>query len=375
MGPTYGNNFLLAFDYKLPPLSKPVKKILHIHSSRTDQSFLSFKKLSQLYPHAEFIILKKVGVDFPHFGIKNIKEITFCDDKMPLDFHLSEDGKYLKKANIDLVFFCVNDDIRLDAIDASIAVNYNNILKFVDDIQLYDWACIVDNQFCVYYPYQIEINRTKSSWDLANCKVDLPFTMLSVGEKHALFDLAANGPANGAIVNIGIYLGGSSIILAKASKSKSREKVHSFDLKIHDQSQDYYLKNDVDDWINPQEMDSVKAAKNWTRKKDNPIRLLFIDGDHSFDGCKNDIVYWAKSLAPDGVIAVHDYGNIAVESKYSEVVKAVYETIISGEEFYDFKRVDTLFIARKKNKPSETTTTIDAKNGLDYVQEKVGNLD
>ena len=329
-----------------------------------------------MYPHAEFILLKKVGVDFPHYGIKNIKEITFDDNKLPLDFYLSENGQYLKKANIDLVFFCANHDIRLDSIDGSITANYNNILKFADDIQLYDWTCIVDNQFCIYYPYQIEINRTTNSWDIGNYKVELPHTMLSIGEKQALFDLAANGPASGAIVNIGVYLGGSSIILDKGSKSKNREKVHSFDLKIHEQSQDYYLKNDVADWIISQELDSVEAAKNWPSKKDNPIRLLFIDGDHSFDGCKNDIVYWAKSLAPDGIIAVHDYGNVSAGSKYSEVVKAVYDTIISCEEFYDFKRVDTLFFARKKNKPLNSTTTIDAEDNISYArdQEKVGHF-
>ena len=45
MTPEYGKNFLLSFDYKLPPLSKPVKQILYIHSSQTDQSFLSLKKI------------------------------------------------------------------------------------------------------------------------------------------------------------------------------------------------------------------------------------------------------------------------------------------------------------------------------------------
>ena len=159
MQPEYGDNFLLAFDYKLPPISKPIKKILYIHSSRMNQSFLSLKRTTQLYPDAEFFILKRSGITFPNCGLKSIKEITFNGDKLPLNFHLTENGQVLKEANIDLVFFCANYNIKLNSLDASITINYNNILRFTEDIQLYDWTCIIDNQFCIYYPYQIEIDK------------------------------------------------------------------------------------------------------------------------------------------------------------------------------------------------------------------------
>lgn len=349
------DNFLLAFDYKLPPMSKPVKKILFIHSSRTEQSFLSFKRVSQIYPSAEFFLLKNRGVEFPHCGLENAKELAF-DGSLPPDFHLSEGGRFLKNADIDLIFFCVNSEIRPAFPDPPISFRYGNIFKFLNNLELLDWACIVDNRFCVYYPHQIGIQSASEllrtdPLELGNIKMELPFTMLFEEEKQALFDLAGNGTSRGAIVNIGTYLGGSSIILAAASKAKNREKVHSFDLKIHEQSQGFYAKNGVDDWIVPREMDSVEAAKNWLDEKKGPIRLLFIDGDHSLDGCRNDIIHWTKSLAPDGIIAVHDYGNIGLGAEFSEVVRAVYETVVSSSEFHDFKRVDTLFYARKKAGP------------------------
>jgi predicted O-methyltransferase YrrM len=347
MGPKYGSNFLLAFDYELPPINKTIKKILFIHSSKDEQSQLSFKRVTQLYPDADFFILKKEGIEFPHYGVKNVKEVTYKQNKLPNEFHLSANGQFLKNANIDLVFFCANHDIRLDALDISISLTYDNILKFVSEIKLYDWTCIVDNEFCVYYPYQIENDRSSNEYELKGEMVELPHTMLTADEKKTLFELAANGPSSGEIVNIGIYLGGSSIILAKASKSKNREKVHSFDISIRDSSQEYYLKNDVADWVIPQELESVAAAKDWSYKNNQPIRLLFVDGDHSYEGCKNDILFWSKELVPDGVVAVHDYGNIQ-GGKFSEVVKAVYDTIISSGEFYDFKRTDTLFFAKKK---------------------------
>lgn len=48
--------------------------------------------------------------------------------------------------------------------------------------------------------------------------------------------------------------------------------------------------------------DSVEFAKTW----DKPIDVLFIDGDHSYEGCKKDIEAWFPHLVPNGVALFHD---------------------------------------------------------------------
>lgn len=35
--------------------------------------------------------------------------------------------------------------------------------------------------------------------------------------------------------------------------------------------------------------------------------LVFIDGDHSYEGCKGDIEAWLPNIKPGGLIAIHDY--------------------------------------------------------------------
>lgn len=35
--------------------------------------------------------------------------------------------------------------------------------------------------------------------------------------------------------------------------------------------------------------------------------LVFIDGDHSYEGCSGDIQAWLPNIKPGGIIAVHDY--------------------------------------------------------------------
>lgn len=49
--------------------------------------------------------------------------------------------------------------------------------------------------------------------------------------------------------------------------------------------------------------DSVAVGKRWTRQVD----LVFIDGDHSYEGCAADITIWWPHVAPGGVLVVHDY--------------------------------------------------------------------
>lgn len=38
-----------------------------------------------------------------------------------------------------------------------------------------------------------------------------------------------------------------------------------------------------------------------------PVDMVFIDGDHSYEGCKGDIEAWLPNIKPGGILAVHDY--------------------------------------------------------------------
>lgn len=62
--------------------------------------------------------------------------------------------------------------------------------------------------------------------------------------------------------------------------------------------------------------DSVLAAQAF---EDDSCSLVFIDGDHSFEGCLRDINAWLPKVKPGGLLAGHDY-----ESTYPGVVAAVH---------------------------------------------------
>lgn len=71
--------------------------------------------------------------------------------------------------------------------------------------------------------------------------------------------------------------------------------------------------------------DSVDVAEKW----DQPIDVLFIDGDHSYEGCKRDIDAWYPHMKKNGVMLFHD-----CDETSPGVVQAV-EEFVKNNKFKD----------------------------------------
>ena len=52
--------------------------------------------------------------------------------------------------------------------------------------------------------------------------------------------------------------------------------------------------------------DSVEMAN---QVPDGSLALVYIDGDHSYEGCLRDIMAWFPKLGPGAVMGFHDYEN------------------------------------------------------------------
>lgn len=62
--------------------------------------------------------------------------------------------------------------------------------------------------------------------------------------------------------------------------------------------------------------DSIEISKSWNRK----IDVLFIDGDHTYEGCKADIEAWHLHMKKGSVMLFHD-----CDESSPDVVQAVNE--------------------------------------------------
>jgi len=83
---------------------------------------------------------------------------------------------------------------------------------------------------------------------------------------------------------------------------------------------------------------------------DKPLGLdaVFVDGDHTREGCGGDIEVWLPHLKPGGVIAIHDYKKVDAYSKEHPDVHITPELI--GAEIKPYpgvdKAVDDLLLGR-----------------------------
>jgi predicted O-methyltransferase YrrM len=145
-----------------------------------------------------------------------------------------------------------------------------------------------------------------------------------------LYLLARDLPPGGVILEIGSYKGLATTTLAFGARDGGHEGVHTVDPHTGDlqalkaagaellPSEDDFKRNlarsGVADHVVSYTMTSDELATRW---EDRPIRLLFIDGWHSYDGAGSDIHNWAPLVVPSGVVVVDDYHN------YPEVERAV----------------------------------------------------
>jgi len=158
---------------------------------------------------------------------------------------------------------------------------------------------------------------------------------------YTLMVLAEQGPGVGEIVEVGSFKGKSTCWLARGTKRARREKVtavdgftgspeHQVGMPCEDkdiaESGSTYavfqenLKNlGVNDYVTPIVASSEEAVRGWNK----PIRLLFIDADHSYEASKLDFELWSPFVVEGGLIAFHDIGGWpGVTRFYQEMLSA-----------------------------------------------------
>lgn len=126
--------------------------------------------------------------------------------------------------------------------------------------------------------------------DLNELLKDAPQGAFSEYDAEVLINELQKVPEGGTYVEIGVDKGRS---LWVARQIDSSLKVYGVDIQEDPRIEGTtFYQND-----------SVVIARDW---KNGPIDLLFIDGDHSYEGCKRDIEAWFTHMKPHGVILFHD---------------------------------------------------------------------
>ena len=188
---------------------------------------------------------------------------------------------------------------------------------------------------------------------------------LSEDEAITLFDTARALPnERPVIVEIGSWLGKSSLVLAKGLKGKKDPLLHCIDpfnadgdsyssevysgqaAKLNQSLKDRFIDNmrshGVLDRIEVMEGYSFDFADTFNKE----IDFLFIDGNHDLEVVMKDYELWSPLIKVGGLIAFHDVVSDPNEEPPGPRI-VVESRIMNNPSWVDVKQVDSLLIARK----------------------------
>lgn len=91
--------------------------------------------------------------------------------------------------------------------------------------------------------------------------------------------------------------------------------------------------------------DSKDIGKTWP----DLVDMVFVDGDHSYEGCRGDIEAWGPHVRTGGVIAIHDYDALhrGDGTWYDPIVRAVDDTLSADPRWQEIGRATTTIAFRR----------------------------
>src|SRR2546423_7388276 len=179
----------------------------------------------------------------------------------------------------------------------------------------------------------------RSASDEAWAPVRVAPGFLTEREARFLALAAACTPARGVIVEIGSFKGKATVGLASIAARYHLGKVvavdphtapSSTDPGLGDQASSFedfqhtVARAGLTDHVEVHRKFSHQLATDWNRR----IRLLWIDGDHTYPGAKQDLDLFAPHLATGGVVALHD-----VLHNFAGPIRVFVEDVLGSDRY------------------------------------------
>lgn len=155
------------------------------------------------------------------------------------------------------------------------------------------------------------------------------------GEVELLHELALSLPMGARIINIGAGAGTSALAFLE---TRADLRLTTIDARLEPSplgglgSEEVVLREAGywgDHRYRQVHGDSKTVGRLWGELGGDLIDLVFIDGDHSYEGCRGDIEAWAPWVRKGGYIVLHDHGN----QIWGDVTRATEDTLDKDPQF------------------------------------------
>lgn len=182
---------------------------------------------------------------------------------------------------------------------------------------------------------------------------------LSSREATGLYKVAQELPKNAVVVEIGSWQGKSTFCILSGLKSGKVYAIDPFNASGgEDWNEGEYqqkatgidlletFKSNVGKFIRAGKVEIRQGFSNQFSDEFGQIDFLFIDGDHSINGCLEDYNLYSSKVVKGGFIAFHDYDPNRPELGPTHVISEVIE---KEEKFFFWGRFDSLWVGRRVN--------------------------
>jgi predicted O-methyltransferase YrrM len=184
-----------------------------------------------------------------------------------------------------------------------------------------------------------------------------PRTMHSPGEAATLARLAA--PAR-CVVELGVYEGSSAVVLCHALGAGA--ELHLVDPFVDSSGASLRAGAGASRWATRIAVaraargGSVQLVWHVARSQDagrawtgGPVDFVFIDGDHSREGCREDFEVWAPHVSSAGTVAFHDAREGAADGRGAIGPTSVVDELFRAgtSEWRIVEELDSLVVVRR----------------------------
>jgi len=186
-----------------------------------------------------------------------------------------------------------------------------------------------------------DLQRVEDIIDAGWQRVAATTGYLSEREARFVMAAAALSPAQGRNLEIGSFKGRSTVGIAYVTRELGLGKVVAVDPHTSPASTDPDLRGrgqatSYDDFVAnlraASVLDRVEIERGYShdlaRDWKDPIRFLWIDGDHTYEGARADVEMFKPFLADGAIVAMHD-----VLGTFEGALRVFVEEVLDSDDF------------------------------------------
>ena len=343
---TEGHNNLLHHNFSFGFIPE---HILIFFSAPAQICQSVFLRLLQLFPTTKFSVVVKQNQleSHPYLNAQNIDIFAYSGiNILQADYVNANLFPKICNLSIDVVLFCNQINLWHNADPQQIFEangSYRN-LGLISDL--------LNNPHTYFIGPQLKVHPVadlfpKKTIQTITGDYVIPDSLMSCEELQVLYECVRLIPKDTMILEIGHYLGGSTICIGKGALDGNRNPIVTIDRHSspYPGSQEIFLENirkfTLTEHVTPYFISVDEFISKIWPEISSPLGLLFMDSDKEFSHILSCCLFWSQYLVAGGFLILEDY------SSNPGVMEATQVFLREKEKFRIYAEHPPMLVVRK----------------------------